>query len=164
MLNKLKYYAKEIISLFVFFIIIANIVSYYKGYELNKEKFDFNNIKLTDNKNFSYDENKAFIVYFWGTWCPICTYQSPNIQELKKDFNVLSIANNSGTDSTINSYLKENNYNFDVLNDKYNVYTKDMNVQVFPTTFIYDKDMNLLFSEVGYTSVWSIKFKTWWNK
>ena len=163
-MNKLKRYAKEIISFFIILIIATNLMSYYKSLDLNKQKFDFSTVVLSNNTNFSFDKNKDFIVYFWGSWCPICKYQSPNIQELKSTYNVLSIAVDSGNNEEIEAYLKSKNLSFDFINDKNNILSKKFNVQAFPTTLVYDKDFNLLFSEVGFTSILSIKLKTWWLK
>ena len=163
-MNKIKKYLKEIISFIIILIIATNLMSYYKSLDLNKQKFEFSNIILDNNKKFIYDKNKDFIVYFWGSWCPICKYQSPNIQELKKTYNVLSIAIDSGSNQEIKDYLKSKNLNFDFINDKNKSFMKQFNVQAFPTTFVYDKDSNLLFSEVGFTSVNTIKLKTWWFK
>lgn len=163
-MNKLKSYAKEIVSFFIILIIATNLMSYYKSLDLNKQKFDFSTVVLSNNTNFSFDKNKNFIVYFWGSWCPICKYQSPNIQELKSTYNVLSIAVDSGNNEEIEAYLKSKNLSFDFINDKNNILSKKFNVQAFPTTLVYDKDFNLLFSEVGFTSILSIKLKTWWLK
>ena len=163
-MNKLKRYAKEIVSFFIILIIATNLMSYYKSLDLNKQKFDFSTVVLSNNTNFSFDKNKDFIIYFWGSWCPICKYQSPNIQELKSTYNVLSIAVDSGNNEEIEAYLKSKNLSFDFINDKNNILSKKFNVQAFPTTLVYDKDFNLLFSEVGFTSILSIKLKTWWLK
>lgn len=153
MKNKLKYYIKEILSFIVMLFIISNVVSYYKSSNINKSKFDIENISLT---------NKPILVYFWATWCPICKVESPNIQTLSKDYQVVTIAVNSGDDKKISNYLNENNFDFKVINDKNSSYANKFNIEVFPTTLIYDKDKNLIFSEVGYTSTFGLKLRLWW--
>ena len=153
MKNKLKHYIKEILSFIVMLFIISNIVSYYKSSNINKSKFDIENISLT---------NKPILVYFWATWCPICKVESPNIQTLSKDYQVVTIAVNSGDDKKISNYLNENNFDFKVINDKNSSYANKFNIEVFPTTLIYDNDKNLIFSEVGYTSTFGLKLRLWW--
>jgi len=153
MKNKLKYYIKEILLFIVMLFIISNIVSYYKSSNINKSKFDIENISLT---------NKPILVYFWATWCPICKVESPNIQTLSKDYQVVTIAVNSGDDKKISNYLNENNFDFKVINDKNSSYANKFNIEVFPTTLIYDNDKNLIFSEVGYTSTFGLKLRLWW--
>ena len=153
--NKLKHYFKEILSFIVMLIIISNAISYYKSIDINKVKFDIPNISLN---------GKPILVHFWSTWCPICKIEAPNIQALSKKYNVLTIAVNSKSDDNIQKYLKDNNLDFKVINDNDSFYANKFNIEVFPTTLIYDKDKNLIFSEVGYTSTFGLKLRLWWTK
>ena len=159
---KIKHYSKEIISLLLMLFIISNAISYYRSLDLNKNKFDLQNIILIDNTKFIYDENKPLLVHFWATWCPICKVEAPNIQKLSKDYNVLTISTDSGDDKNIKKYLKDEDLNFKVLNDKDYKLSKKFNIQVFPTTLIYDKNNNLIFSEVGYSSTLGLSLRMWW--
>lgn len=152
-MNKLKHYTKEILSTLIIITILANIVSYYRSGDLNKETLPLKNITLN---------NEPIMIHFWATWCPICKVEAPNIQRVSNDYNVLTIATNSGTDEDIKKYLKENNVDFKVINDQYNEYSNLFNISVFPTTLIYDKDRNLVFSEVGYTSTFGLYIRMWW--
>ncbi|MEO1954179.1 MAG: redoxin domain-containing protein, partial [Campylobacterales bacterium] len=65
---------------------------------------------------------------------------------------VLTIAVNSGSTKDIKDYMKERNLTFRFINDKDAYLAKKFNISAYPTTFIYDKDKKLVFSEVGYTS------------
>jgi len=134
-------------------IIISNAISYYKSSDISKIKFDIENISLND---------KPILVHFWATWCPICKVEAPNIQSLSTNYNVVTIAVNSGDDMKIKNYLKENNLTFKVINDPNSIYANKFNVKVFPTTLIYDKNKNLIFSEVGYTSTLGLQLRMLW--
>ncbi len=153
MKSKLKHYLKEIISFIVMLVIIANIVSFYKSMDLNKAKFDIKNISLDD---------KPILVHFWSTWCPTCKIEASNIQTISQSYNVLTIAVQSGNDTKIKKYLDDNNLDFKVINDKDSFYSKKFNIEVFPTTLIYDKNKKLIFSEVGYTSTIGLQLRMWW--
>ena len=160
--NKIKHYVKEIISFLILLFIISNIVSYYNAMELNKTKLD-SNISLYST--LGYDKvDKPILVHFWGSWCPICKVEAPNIQSIYKSnkYNVITIAVNSGNDTAIQKYLDDNNLDFKVINNKDSFYANEFNIKVFPTTLIYDKDKNLIFSEVGYTSTLGLKLRLWW--
>ncbi len=153
MKSKIKHYFKEIISFIVMLTILLNAVSYYKSMDLNKINFDIENISLN---------NKPILVHFWATWCPVCDVEAQNIQAISKSYNVLTIAVNSGNDDKINKYLAKNNLDFKVINDQNGFYSNKFNIKVFPTTLIYDKDKNLIFSEVGYTSTLGLQLRMWW--
>jgi thiol-disulfide isomerase/thioredoxin len=152
-MNKFKYYLKEIIKSVLIITIVLNAYSYYQAQDLNNEKLPLSNISLN---------NKPIMIHFWATWCPVCKIEAPNIQRVSKDYNVLTIASQSGSDEKIKEYLKNNNVDFKVINDYDNSYAKQFNITVFPTTLIYDKDKNLVSSEVGYTSTFGLYLRMWW--
>lgn len=160
--EKIKKYIKEIVKYSILLIIALNIISYYKSQDLNKEKFPYNSFKLLNGSNYDLDNTKPTLVYFWATWCPICKFQSPNIEELSKNYQVVTIASQSGSKEEIENYLKENKFTFKVIDDIYNDFAYRFNIKAYPTTLIYDKNGNLKFSDVGYTSEFSLKLKLWW--
>ena len=156
MKEKIKKYSKEAIVFIITLTIALNLVSYYKSLDLNKEKLNTNSFKLLDNSLYNVAEDKALIVHFWATWCPTCKFVAANIEKLSKDYEVVTIAVQSGSKEEIQNYLDENNLNFKVVNDEDGYYSRKFNIKAFPTTFIYDKKMNLKFSEVGYTSTFGL--------
>ncbi|MBS9782450.1 MAG: redoxin domain-containing protein [Arcobacter sp.] len=162
MKNKIKHYTKEILKTLLILTIILNIVSYYKSSDLNKEKLDINTFSLLDGKKYQVKKDKPLIIHFWATWCPTCKFENSNIQRLSNDYEVLTIAVQSGSKKEIQKYLNENNLSFKVVNDDEGKYAQKFNIQAFPTTLIYDKDKNLTFSEVGYTSTFGLYLRMFW--
>ena len=152
-MRNIKDYIKEIIKSILIITIVLNAYSYYRSQNLNTEKLSLQNISLND---------KPIMIHFWSTWCPVCKIEAPNIQRVSKDYNVLTIASQSGSNKDIIKYLKENNVDFKFINDFDNSYSEQFNITVFPTTLIYDKDKNLIFSEVGYTSTLGLYLRMWW--
>lgn len=161
-MKKIKYFTKEIISFAIMLFIISNAFSYYRSLELNKQNFDLQDIILIDNSKYTYDTTKPLLVHFWATWCPICKVEAPNIQELSKTYNVLTISSDSGDNANVSAYLKNEKLDFKVLNDENYVLAKKFNIKVYPTTLIYDRNNKLTFSEVGYTSTLGLKLRMWW--
>ena len=152
-MRNIKDYIKEIIKSILIITVVLNAYSYYRSQNLNTEKLSLQNISLNE---------KPIMIHFWSTWCPVCKIEAPNIQKVSKDYNVLTIASQSGTDKEIQEYLQEHNVNFKFINDFDNCYAEQFNITVFPTTLIYDKDKNLIFSEVGYTSTFGLYLRMWW--
>lgn len=153
MIDRLKFYSKEVLSFVVVLTILTNIVSYYKASDLNQNKLDIENISLN---------NKPILIHFWSTWCPTCKIEASNIQTISEHYNVLTIAVNSKDDKNIKKYLKENSLNFKFINDKNSFYAKKFNISAYPTTLIYDKNKNIIFSDVGYTSTFGLWARMWW--
>ena len=162
MKNKLKYYIKEIVSFVVILTILTNIISLYRSNNLNKKELNLAKIILIDNKKYELPKDKPVIIHFWATWCPTCKVEASNIQTISQKYEVLTIAVNSKSDENIKIYLKEHNLKFKVINDEDGFYANKFNISVYPTTLIYDKDKNLVFSEVGYTSTIGLWFRMLW--
>lgn len=55
----------------------------------------------------SAPQAKPTLVYFWGTWCPVCRVTSPMVDTIAQDHRVISVAVASGSDSEIQHYMNE---------------------------------------------------------
>lgn len=152
MKDKIKKYLKEGLIFILMLIIALNAISYYNSLDLNKEKLTIQSFKLLDDSIYTLANDKPILVHFWATWCPTCKLEASNIEKISKDYEVITIAVQSGTKEEIEKYLDEHKLNFKVVNDDDGFYSQMFNIKAFPTTFIYDKNKNLKFSEVGYTS------------
>ena len=152
MKDKIKKYFKETVIFVVMLTIAMNALSYYRALDLNKENLNIESFKLLNNTEYSIPKNKPIIVHFWATWCPTCKFEASNIEKISKDYEVITIAVQSGSIKEIQEYLDENNLTFKVVNDEDGFYSRKFNIKVFPTTLIYDKERNQKFSEVGYTT------------
>jgi thiol-disulfide isomerase/thioredoxin len=152
MKDKVKKYFKEAIVFVFTLMIIMNIISYYRALDLNKESLDIKSFMLIDNTEYLIPDNKKILVHFWATWCPTCKFEASNIEKISKDYEVITVAVQSGSREQIQKYLDDNELTFKVVNDENAVYSKKFNIKLFPTTLIFDKNKELKFSEVGYTS------------
>lgn len=160
--NKVKKYLKESLKFIIILAIILNILSYYKSQNLNKENLIYTSYKLLDNTNYEIPKDKPILVYFWATWCPVCKISSSNIEQISKDYEVITIATQSGSKEEIENYLKKHDLSFKVINDEDGFYSRTFNINAFPTIFIYDKNRTLKFSEIGYTSTIGLYTRMWW--
>ncbi|RXJ77955.1 protein disulfide oxidoreductase [Arcobacter sp. F155] len=156
MKEKLKKYLKEIIVFVVVLTIAANAFSYYRSQDLNKEKLDLQTVTLLDGSLYTLPSDKPVLLHFWATWCPTCKFEASNIEKISKDYEVITVAVQSGTKEQIQNYLDEHKLSFKVINDEDGFYSRKFNIQAFPTTFIYDSKKSLKFSEVGYTSTFGL--------
>lgn len=152
MKEKIKKYSIEALKYFVIIAIALNAMSYYKSLDLNKENLDIEEFELLDKNIYKVSKEKPLIVHFWATWCPTCNLEASNIEKISKDYEVITIAVQSGTKEEIEAYLKKHNLTFKVVDDFDGYYSRKFNIKAFPTTLIYNKDKTLSFSEVGYTT------------
>jgi thiol-disulfide isomerase/thioredoxin len=162
MKEKLLHYAKEIALFIVMLTIVTNLVSLYKSSSLSKVPLEMHTFKLLEQKEFTLDSTQPTLIHFWATWCPTCKAEASNIESISHDFQVVTIAVKSGEESKVSAYLKEHGLTFNVVNDEKGLYSNNFNVSAFPTTFIYDKEGKLLFSDVGYTSTIGLWLRLLW--
>ncbi|HIP13866.1 MAG TPA: redoxin domain-containing protein [Sulfurimonas autotrophica] len=161
MKNKMQHYLKEILFFVIILILLTNAISLYKSQNLLHKPLTIQSFQLINNREYILAKNKPVLVHFWATWCPTCKVEASNINFLAKHFEVLTIAVRSGDDQAIQKYMSENNYNFAVVNDQNGTLSSLFHISAFPTSFIYDKNKKLLFSDVGYTSTLSLYLKMW---
>jgi len=161
-MNRVKHYVKEIAIFIVVMTIFANIISIYKSSELNSEALKLSSITLINNTEYIFNNDKPILIHFWATWCPTCKVEASNIEFISKYYDVVTVAVNSGSNKEINNYLQDNDLTFNVVNDKHSIYSGEFKIAAFPTTFIYDKNRDLVFSDVGYTSTIGLYLRMWW--
>lgn len=162
MKKKILHYLKEILLFLITITLFANLMSWYKSQDLTKDKLPSISTKLINNIEYTLPKNEAIMVHIWATWCPTCKLEAKNIEMISTQYEVITIAVNSGTDLEIKNYLDENGLDMNVINDKNSIYAKKFNISAYPTTFIYDKSGDLVFSEVGYTSTLGLFLRMWW--
>jgi len=161
MKEKLKHYLKEILIFTIIMAIFANIISFYKSRDLNKASLQESDFIFINKSSYTHEQNKPILIHFWATWCPTCNLEAANIEKISQHYNVITIAVKSDIQE-IKKYLQDNNLHFKVVNDSDGSLARKFNISAYPTTFIYDKNKNLVFSEVGYTSTIGLWLRMFW--
>ena len=107
-------------------------------------------------KELSFEQ--PVLVYFWGTWCPVCSFVSPSIDTISQHYPVYSIAMQSGDNKTLQKYMEIESYQFNVINDDNNHIANSLGVQVTPLVMVIDQG-ELVHFTTGYVSL----FGLWWR-
>ena len=112
-----------------------------------------NKIQLTDLKNLGIDmkqyKGKTVFVNFWATWCKPCIAEMPSIHKLQtrlKDENIIFLLASNEDINEIEGFKNDNKYTF---NYTRLINMEALNIQAIPTTYIYNPDGKLVFSETG---------------
>lgn len=123
-------------------------------------------LQLTDYQGQSIDlaamsAEQPTLVYFWGTWCPVCSITSPTIDKLADShYPVVTIAIQSGSDQELGHYLNENNFSFTTINDQEGNIFADWQGQVTPS-YVVLKDGEMTQGLTGIQPLWSLKLRLW---
>ena len=148
----IKAILKELVIGAVLLVVVANVMSYVRKPNLDTTQLPQMNIQLLDGATYSVQKGKPLVIHFWATWCPTCKLEASNIESVSHEYNVLTLAVNSGDKEKIQAYMRERGLSFNVVNDSDGRWAKKFKVEAYPTTFIYDANGELKFTEVGYTS------------
>lgn len=145
---------KEVMIFALMIFVVANIMSYIRAPKLDSDRVPNIEATLINGEMFESStlQGKPLVIHFWATWCPTCRVEASAIESISKQYEVLSIAVNSGSDTELQTYLTKNNYHYRVINDTNGELSSRFKVEAFPTTFIYDGKGKLRFTEVGYTT------------
>jgi len=134
--------------------------------EVTEEKAQAFDFTLTDQygETHTLSDYKGKVVFlnFWATWCPPCKEELPDIEALYQEYNlneddVVFIGvtnpasdeypyNQDGTVDEIKDFLTTNGYTFPTVFDETGEVLQNYNITAFPTTFLIDKEGNI----VGY--------------
>lgn len=99
-------------------------------------------------------KGQVVVVNFWGTWCPPCRAEIPEISawaEEHPDVRVLGVAVNSGSGARLAEQSARLGVTYDVLEATSEV-VRDWKVSSFPTTFVIGRDGQIKAARTGQLS------------
>lgn len=95
-------------------------------------------------------KGKMIVLNFWATWCTYCKQEMPLLETLSKRDDVVVIAVSVGEDAkTVQDYIDENGYTFDVFLDEEGTLASMFGVTGFPTSMFIGTDMEYFYSYPG---------------
>lgn len=119
--------------------------------KLNKQDFEWEFMDAGHQKKRLKDFNdKPILINFWATWCPPCIAEMPSLQKLQKDYGskVHFILISHEDQSITHQFLQGKKWNFSSYRPL-NHEPELLQSNSLPTTFIIDKDGNIVVKETG---------------
>lgn len=118
-----------------------------KGPEISKIQLkDLNDQPI----NLDKYKGKTIFVNFWATWCQPCLAEMPSIekaQDILQNDNVIFILASNETATEIQEFQNARGYKFNYARIEN---SEQLGIQALPTTYIFNPDGKLVFSEQGY--------------
>ena len=117
-------------------------------------------LTLLSGKNITLAElsrQQVAVLYFWGSWCGICRYTSPQIEQLHQTgIPVLSIAMHSGNATDISSYLRQHHLTLPTVNDSDGLISQQWQVSVTPTIILL-KNGQMIHHTSRFSTHWGLR-------
>ncbi len=101
------------------------------------------------------------IIYFWAEWCGICAMMQSAVSAVSAEYPLLTVALRSGSDTAIPQYLQQKHLPWTVVNDPQGSIAGSFGVKAVPALFFINRDGNIVFTSVGYTSEWGLRLRLW---
>ena len=121
---------------------------------VKKIESEFDKIKLTELDGTPIDlhqyQGKTLFINFWATWCGPCIQEMPSIQKAKsslKDEDIVFLFASNEEVEAIEAFKKKQSYDFHYVRVEN---LEQLNIMALPTTYIFNPDKKLVFSEMGY--------------
>ena len=107
-------------------------------------------------------EGRPSLIYFWGSWCPICRRMEGTLRDISTRYPVVSVALKSGDVDTVRSMLEAKSLSFRTLVDPQGEIAETFGVQGVPALFFLDGSGRLRSVTVGYTTEIGIRLRLGW--
>lgn len=98
-----------------------------------------------DTVSLADHEGEVVLLNFWGTWCPPCRREVPDLVEVQERLEgrgatVVGLAVESGPPAEIRAFMEEFGINYPVWIGRTGTVTEEYRVIGFPTTLLIDRE------------------------
>ena len=136
---------------FIFYLFLTFLISQSVSPNLTLKKMNGKSVKLSE-----YLNKGPVLINFWATWCSPCKKEMVFLDQFERRYkdnglSILSISIDSQKSlAHVRSYIRANNYTYDVFLDPNRQVFKKLNGNLMPTNVLIDKNGKVLWRHYGY--------------
>lgn len=163
MLKKYLAYSKSFLISATIFFIFYTLIGWWRAPTFTPESQQhFLSLAGESIDLAQLSSDKPVLLYFWGSWCPVCWHSSPAVNALSQEqhYPVLTIAVASGDDATLMEYLQQEQLTFSTINDNNSAIFRSWRAIVTPSYAIF-KQGKVRQSFSGLQPKWLLKLRLW---
>ncbi len=118
--------------------------------------------KLVNIKDY---RGEPLLLHFWASWCKFCKLAENSITSIDKDWQVLSVAFQSGNADEVSKHMAERNIeSWAVVPDQDGRLAELFGVSAVPASYVIDGKGDIRVKEVGITTTWGLRARLWYAK
>ena len=146
----------KIKTLLCFFVSVFGLLTATAQHGNEKQSLKEQELNLHNNEviTISQLKNKVVLLDFWYMSCPPCLRAIPDLIKLQEEFkdNLVIIGiNDKNPQEQIAEYLKYKKANYLSTYKTGNDISKNLTIQAFPTTILFDRQGNVIQVDTGYS-------------
>ena len=151
------------LSYLVIFIVISQGISWWKSRGAKTGNLSGFSVELVDGARFQISEfaGKPVLLYFWATWCPVCSLQEGSVESIAQDYPVVTIASWSEGEAAVNQFMRDNGLTFPVMLDDSGQLARSFGLKGVPASFILSPNGEIAYVETGYTTEAGLRLRLW---
>ena len=105
---------------------------------------------------FSDFRGKVVVLDFWATWCPPCRAEIPGLVAIHKKYadqglSVIGVSVDQQGPAVVKPFMQRFSINYPVVMGNEKVLSDYGGISAIPTTFVIDREGNVVASHEGYT-------------
>lgn len=104
---------------------------------------------------------RPLLIHFWASWCPVCSLEENSINAISKDYDVISVAMQSGNAAQVAAHMQEKQLHFPTIVDEHGELAQQYGVRGVPSSFIVSPGGQIAYTEVGYTTEIGLRARLW---
>ncbi len=110
---------------------------------------------------FDSYSGEPLLLHFWASWCKICEFERGVVDAISKDWPVVSIAMQSGDNETVKEFMQQKKIIWRTIVDEEGTIARDYGVVGVPSSFILNKQGQIIMTDTGYTTSWGLRLRLW---
>lgn len=104
---------------------------------------------------------KPALIYFWGSWCPVCGAMQASIRSVAADHPIVTVATQSGGRDAVLRYQTEHDFHPPTVLDEDGALAKSFGIRGVPVAFILGADGVIRHVAPGYTTEFGLRVRLW---
>ncbi|TCK19186.1 peroxiredoxin [Thiogranum longum] len=119
---------------------------------------------LLDGKAVSLESvhERPLLLHFWASWCPVCNLEQGSIQRISEDYPVLTVSIDDMPADKLLEWMAAKGVSYPVVTDPSGAISRRYGIKGVPASLVIDKDNQIRFSGVGYTTETGLRLRLWW--
>ena len=160
---KTRKYLLTGLSYLIIIFVVSQGISWWKSRGAQRGNLSGFDVELLDGARFEISEfsGKPVLLYFWATWCPICSLQEGSVASIAQDYPVVTIASWSESEAAVKKHMHDNGLTFPVMLDVSGQLAQSFGVKGVPASFILSPNGEIAFVETGYTTEAGLRLRLW---